>query len=265
MSAVEFVYSENSLDPDCPHLFGQKEAKADILDAFLDELIVGEWASQVSKETELISPHTDKASCFHLRGKSRFLAGDAAPNVVVEVASPSHASPADSDIPWTRSTASPETGVKSSSRTNRKTAVVDATGNPSAASVGNVILAYSSVCKLSSTTYLRRMHLSRKDAVAFVPESKETIEFIFATDMTRCASSEQFKVEIPISLQDGEGRRWPVVLECLRSAGQRHLRLNKGWSEMCRVNGISVGERIRLARWEQASSSNGAFVTVSIM
>jgi len=264
MSAVEFVYSENPLDPECIHLFEQKEATIGILDAFLDKLIVGEWASQGSKETELISPHTDKAFCFHLRSKSRFLAADAAPNVVVDVESPSHASPVDSDIPWTRSTASPETGVKSSSRTNRKTAVVDATGTPST-SVGNAILSYSSVCKLSSTTYLRRMHLSRKDAIAFFPESKETIEFIFATDMTRCASSEQFKVEISVSLQDGEGRRWPVVLECLRSAGQRHLRLNKGWSEMCRVNGICVGKRIRLARWEQTSSSNDPFVTVSIM
>jgi len=109
------------------------------------------------------------------------------------------------------------------------------------------------------------MHLSRNDATALYPECKETVEFIFATDTTRCVSPEQFKVQISVSLHDGEGRRWPVVLECLRSAGQRHVRLNKGWSEMCRANAIYVGKRIRLARWEQTSSSSDAIVTVTIV
>ena len=181
------------------------------------------------------------------------------------IESPSSALLDDSDIPWvtTRSMASPESEIETTSRTNLEKAVADPCGTPKAASVGSVILSYSSVRKVSSTTYLRRMHLSRDDAAAFFPESKEAMEFIFATDMTRRVSPEHFKVEISASLQDGEGRRLPVVLECLRSAGQRHVRLNKGWAEVCRANGISVGMRIRLALWEQAADD--ALVTVTIV
>lgn len=263
MSAVELGLSEHSFHPDCPHLVAHKGA--DIFGAFLDELIVGKWVSQVAKENDSMSPLADKASCSHSRSKSRLLAGDPAPGVFNEMESPSRALMDDSDIPWmtTRSTASPETGAETTSTTNRKKAVAAPPGTPKAASVGNAILSYSSVRKVSSTTYLRRMHLSRDDAAAFFPESKETMEFIFATDMTRSFSPEQLKVQISVSLHDGEGRRWPVVLECLRSAGQRHVRLNKGWAELCSANGISVGKRIRLALWEQASSD--ALVTVTIV
>jgi len=261
MSAVDFGLSEPLFDPDCPHLIAHKGG--DIFGAFSDESIVGNWVSQIAKENDLMSPHADKASCFHSRSKSRLLAGDPAPGVVNGIESPFHALMDDRNIPWTTtcSTASPETGVETTSRTNRKKSVAESLGTQKA-SVGNVILSYSTVRKVSSPTYCRRMHLSRGDAAAFFPESKEMMEVIFATDMTRCASPEQLKVEISVSLHDGEGRRWPVVLECLRSAGQRHVRLNKGWAEVCSANGISVGMRIRLALWKRASSD--ALVTVTI-
>jgi hypothetical protein len=269
MNTLEFGRSEHSLDLACPHLLGHNVPKADIFSAFLDELIVGDWASQVSKETELISPHADKAHCLHARSKSGLFPGDAALSVIVGVESSSCVSTSELHVPLTRSKASPQTGVKSSSRANGagngEKAVADAPGTPEAAFVGNAILSLSYFRKLSSTTYLRRMHLSRNDATALFPECKETVEFIFATDTTRCVSPEQFKVQISVSLHDGEGRRWPVVLECLRSAGQRHVRLNKGWSEMSRANAIYVGKRIRLARWEQTSSSSDAIVTVTIV
>ena len=268
MPAVEFELSEHLFDPDRTHLVAHRGA--DIFGAFSDELIVGKWVSQVTRENDLMSPHADKACCFYVknsysRSKSRLLAGNPAPCVVNGMESPFRALMDDSDIPWatTRSKASPETGVETTSRTNRKKAVANPPGTPKAADVGNTILSYSTVRKVSSTTSLRRMHLSRDDAAAFFPESKETMEFIFATDMTRCVSPPQFKIEISVSLYDGEGRRWPVVLECLRSAGQRHVRLNKGWAEVCSANGISVGKRIRLALWEQASSD--ALVTVTIV
>jgi hypothetical protein len=262
MSAVEFGLSEHLFDHDCPHLVAHEGA--DIFSAFSDEFAVGKWLSQVAKGNDLISRHADKASRFHSRSNSRLLEGYPTPGVVNGMEPPSRALLEHSDIPWTttRSTASPETGGGTSSRTKRKKAVADPRGTAKAVSVGNAIISYSTVRKVSSTTYLRRMHLSRDDAVAFFPESKETLELIFATDLTRCVSPEQFKVEISVSLHDGEGRRWPVVLECLRSAGQRHVRLNKGWSEMCRANGISVGKRIRLALWEQASGDALATVTI---
>jgi len=261
MSAVDYRRSEHSFDPDCIHLVAHKEAN--IYGDFLDDFTVQDWVSQVAPETEFISPHADKASCLYSRSKSGHLAGNAVPSVVVGVESNSCASTAVSGISRTHFTASPETGFETISKTNRKEDVADAPGSHKAASVSNAIISYSSVRKLSSTTYLRRMHLSREDAVAFFPESKETMELIFATDMTRCISPEHFKVKIHVSLYDSEGKRWPVVLECLRSAGQRHVRLNKGWAEACRAIGLSVGKRIRLARWEQASSSKDAFVTVS--
>lgn len=201
----------------------------------------------------------------HSRSKSRQLAGNAALNVVVELESNPHASTAVTCIPRTRSKVSHKTGFKSSStaigsRTGGKD-VANAPGTPKTASVGNAFLSYSPVRKLSSTSCLRRMHLSRSDAAAFFPEGKETIEFIFATDTRRCVTPELFKFELAVSLQDGQGRRWPVVLECLRSAGQRHVRLNKEWAEVCRATGLSVGTSIPLVRLEQASSSRDALVT----
>lgn len=269
MSAAQLENSKFSLDLDCSHLFGHEEAKADIFGAFSNEFIVGACASQVVKEKEAISPYTDRAYCFHSRSSSRLLAVDAAPSADVGMESSSHASTADCRRPRTRFKASPEIGAKSTSRAvgfrTREKAVAVAPGTPRDASAGNTILSFSSVRKISSTTYLRRLQLSRGEAAALFPASKEMMEFIFATDTTRCASPEQLKVETCVSLQDGEGRLWPAVLECLRSGGQRHVRLNKGWSEMCRANGISVGKRIRLALWEQVSSSSGTLVRKTVI
>jgi len=240
-------------------------------DYFLCDHPCDPWSrtSYNSREMSVAEFGYSEHSLNSSRRKFRQLAGNAAPSVVSGVMSHSNESTTDSGIPRTRSKASPKTRFQSipraiGSRAGEK-AIANAPGIPKAASVGSAILSYSSVRKLSSTTYLRRIHLSRDDAAAFFPESKETMEFIFATDMTRCVSPEQFKVELSVSLQDGQGRRWPVVLECLRSAGQRHVRLNKGWAEVCRATGLSVGKSIRLARLEQASSSSDAHVTVSLV
>jgi hypothetical protein len=87
------------------------------------------------------------------------------------------------------------------------------------------------------------MHLSRDDAVALFPEIEKTMESAFATDVQRNVSPGHFKAGVDVSLQDGRGRHWPILLEFVRTAGQRHVRLNKGWVQMCSANGFPVGKR----------------------
>lgn len=260
MSLAESGNNEHVLNHDYHLLVAQKET--DVSRTFLGKF-AGDWASTDARETRPISPPADKGYRCPSTSHSRQLADDAAPSVVAEEESPCHTST--NSNPRKRYTASSELGVKSNPETNREKAAADAPGTSNALSVGNAVLAYSSVRKLSSTTSFRRMHLSRDDAVALFPEIKNTMDFVFITDTKRCQSPEYFKVDIAVSLQDEEGRHWPIMLECLRSAGQRHVRLNKGWAEMSRAIGISVGKRIRLARWEHPSSSNDALITLSVV
>ena len=126
------------------------------------------------------------------------------------------------------------------------------------------IISYTSVRRLSSMTYMRKMHLSKKDAVNLFPELQSSIEALFRIGEKQRDKLGPFKMSVPVSLHDDEGRQWPVVLEGQLTAGQRHVRLINGWAKMCSVKGFSVGKRIRLDRWEQRTSSRGSFVTVSI-
>ena len=95
------------------------------------------------------------------------------------------------------------------------------------------------------------MHLSREDAAELFPDVKSALELVYKTKMTRRESLAPFKKGTCVYIHDIEGRRWPVVLECLRTAGQRHVRFNKGWAEVCSANRISVGMCVRLARWKE--------------
>ena len=61
-------------------------------------------------------------------------------------------------------------------------------------------------------------------------------------------------------------RCWPVLLECVRTAGQRHVYFNKGWAELCSANGLFIGKSAQLARWKEGvSPSHVALVTLSIV
>ena len=145
----------------------------------------------------------------------------------------------------------------------------ESTTNPSCALqelLKNGIPLHSSARRLTNTTYLRRMHLNKEDALGLFPEVENSLEFVFSTKMSRREYSAPFKNGTCVSIHDVEGRRWPVVVECLRTAGQRHVRFNKGWAELCSANGLSIGKRIRLARWKLgSSSSSGTFVTLSVV
>ena len=124
---------------------------------------------------------------------------------------------------------------------------------------------HSSVRKLTNTTYLRRMHLSKEDAVALFPEVESSLEIVFSTKVSRREYSAPFKNGTCVFIHDVEGRRWPVVIECLRTAGQRHVRFNKGWAELCSANGLSIGKRVRLARWKRGTSLDDTLVILSIV
>ena len=124
---------------------------------------------------------------------------------------------------------------------------------------------HSSVRKITNPTYLRRMNLSRDDAAGLFPEFGSILNSVFMRSMSRREYWPPMKKGACVYVHDAEGRRWPVVLECLRTAGQRHVRFSKGWAEMCSANGVSLGKCFRLARWRKgSSSSHSAIVTLSI-
>jgi hypothetical protein len=109
------------------------------------------------------------------------------------------------------------------------------------------------------------MNLSRDDTTGLFPEFESILNSVFMKSMSRREYLPPTKKGACVYIHDAEGRRWPVALECLRTAGQRHVRFNKGWAEMCSANGVSLGKCFRLARWRQgSSSSHSAIVTFSI-
>lgn len=127
-------------------------------------------------------------------------------------------------------------------------------------------LAHVSFRTLTNATYLRRMHLSKEDAIGLFPKMRESIEHVFPTDMKRRASLGSMKIPTTVFIQDDKGRRWPIVLECLRTAGQRHIRINQGWAAVCSANSLSVGKCVRFERWEEASQAvKEAVVTVTML
>jgi hypothetical protein len=267
MASVESAYSgtghgeEHSRDRDCPLLVGRKEAE--IFGAFLNEFAGGDWAFPNMGKLQTASPYADEDFHGCEKGHSSFFASDdSTSSVITGVDSPPQIPTADSNIPRKSPTASPEECGDSRPDSNGGKTGAAAPITPDV-SIFDVILAHASVRVLSNTTYLRRMHLSREDAIAFFPEIKKSIESAFKAGLTRHASPGRFKTGIDVSLHDEQGRRWPVVLEVLRTAGQRHVRLNKGWAQMSIANGFAIGKCIRLARWEQASPSKEALVTVS--
>ena len=159
---------------------------------------------------------------------------------------------------------STETFVDSSSFAEKPGTAVDASRALEEIFFSAIIM-HSSVRKITNSTYLRRMHLSRDDAAGLFPEFESILNFIFTRSMSRRGYSPPIKKGTYVYIHDVEGRRWPIVLECLRTAGQRHVRFNKGWAEMCSANGVSIGKCFRLARWKQGSlSSHSAIVTMSI-
>lgn len=264
MSSVESVLSssgrsEHSFDLNDPLHVTRNDAET--FGAFLDEFTGGDWTPPSARDKRPASPYADENYDDCRREHSTlFASGASASSIVTGVVSTSQTPTVESDIlqkPFTDSSEAP--GSSSFDSGGEKYS-----GDAQASNV-NKTLAFSSVRALSNTTYFRRMHLCKDDAVALFPEMKKTIELVFSSDAKRYTSPGHFKAGIPVSLQDGQGRRWPVVLECHRTAGQRHVRLNKGWVQMCIANGFVVGKRVRLARWEQVSSSKKALVTVSVV
>jgi len=170
--------------------------------------------------------------------------------------------------PRTRQIKSSTKSLVISSLTSGKDKAADASCCPKASAVHRVIL-YGCVRTLTNTTYVRRMHMSREDALGLFPEAKHSLGLVFKPRTKRRASSRNIMIGTSVRIRDPQGRCWPVVLECLRTAGQRHVRLNKGWAEMCVANGLSVGVIIRLARWKNAPSSSSmtqdAHITMSIV
>ena len=82
--------------------------------------------------------------------------------------------------------------------------------------------------------------------------------------MTRLESSAPFKKGTCVYMHATKGRRWPIVLEYSRTAGQRHVRFNRGWAEVCSANAPSIGKSVRLDRWKvRLSPKHVALVALS--
>ena len=251
--------------------------------AFLDEFSDGSWPVPDTKEMRLVSHYGDEdRECpksyfkvFDIEAATSPGVDATSPSVDTTVeTSPSIVATADASpfptengryITETRpSGSSTERCVDSSSFAQKPGTSADA-----CRALGKLILSkqilHSSVRSITNTTCLRRMHLSREDAAGLFPEFISILNSVFMKDASRREYSPPTKRGICVYIHDAAGRRWPVVLECLRTAGQRHVRFNKGWAEMCSANEVSIGECFRLARWKQGSSSSyNAIVTLSI-
>ena len=187
MASAESAYSgtghgeEHSLDRDCPLLVGRKEAE--IFGAFLNEFAGGDWAFPNMGELQTASPYADEDFHGCERGHSGFFASDASTSsAITGVDSPPQIPKDDSNIPRKSLTASPEECGDSRPDSNGGKTSAAAPITPDI-SIFDVILAHSSVRVLSNTTYLRRMHLSREDAIAFFPEIKKAIESALRRDL----------------------------------------------------------------------------------
>ena len=236
--------------------------------AFLEEFSDGSWhLLDTGEMRSILSYRDDYHECPESYSKVFDTAAATSPSVVTTAdASPSPPTANGCGISKARpSGSSTETFVDSSSFAEKPGTAVDASRALEEICLSTIIL-HSSVRKITNATYLRRMHLSRDDAAGLFPEFESILNIVFTMKGTsRREYSPPIKKGTCVYIQDVEGRRWPVVLECLRTAGQRHVRFNKGWSEMCSANGISIGKCFRLARWKQGpSSSHSAIVTLSI-
>lgn len=233
---------------------------AEIFTAFLDEFTEGSWPLPDAGEMRSVSTDGDNA-CQKSYSDNIEETVPSSESVTAKESSPYPASTGSFDDTTTPSGGSTAASADFSPVADKYVNVSHVRDN----FYPRGIISHSSVRKVTNTTYLRRMHLSRDDAVGLFPELKNVTEFVFMTNKTRSESSAFLKRSTCVCIHDVEGRRWPVVVECLRTAGQRHVRFNKGWAEMCSANGISIGKCILLARRKLASSSLGdSVVTVSL-
>jgi len=241
--------------------------------AFLDMFTEVSCPLSDMREKRTISSYTDEGrSCQQSCSKIMNAATTTRMSVATGEYLPYQAATDGCDITRARpSKSSTETCVDSSPLPDKDETATNVSRAINGLSKSGVVL-YSSVRTITNATYLRRMHLSREDAVRLFPEVKSTLDLVNSTKMSRRESLAPFKKGRCVHVHDIEGRRWPVLIECLRTAGQRHVRLNKGWAEMCSANGLSIGRSVRLARWKEilspssssaVASSHGTFVTLS--
>jgi hypothetical protein len=266
----------------------------DMFREFMEEFTIGSWPLSENGSMPPMKRFTDLG---HLGGQSNRRAGDTADNVISFVGSNDQVAVVEGypcrgqkghpktkiegarDLDFLRVSAEVSTKIDNdeanapsrsgsctapSGSTARLTDFTPPSDKDENEAISERIISYTSVRRLSNTTYMRRMHLSKKEAINLFPEVQGNIETIFRIGERQRDKPGPFKMSVPVSLHDDEGRQWPVVLECQLTAGQRHVRLVKGWTELCSVKGFSVGKRIRLDRWEQRTSSRRSFVAVSI-
>ena len=270
--------------------------------AFLDEFSDGSWPPPDTVEMRSVSIYSDEdheSSSLSKNSEKRFgcpesyfkvVGAAAATSPSVDATSPSvdatspsvdaAAAPSPSVVTTADASPSPPTAngcdiAKASPSGSCTETCVDSSsfaekpGNNASRALKELFLSakylHSSVRKITNPTYLRRMNLSRDDAAGLFPEFGSILNSVFMRSMSRREYWPPMKKGACVYVHDAEGRRWPVVLECLRTAGQRHVRFSKGWAEMCSANGVSLGKCFRLARWRKgSSSSHSAIVTLSI-
>jgi len=252
------LYSPNISQKDC-----------EMFSAFLTEFTGGPWPPSDEKDIDSTSPCDREDSL----GDQKSLPNASAANSALKVKGednclPSSSQSAESDIPWAQpgvDSAEPSVNFdRASGKTLTERRKKNASRAVPAAIATHGILSYSSLRELTNTTYLRRINLRMQDAACLFPEAQKTMDLVFLARKMRFKALANFRESVPVCMQDVHGKKWVVELECVRSAGQRHVRFTKGWAEMCIALGLSVGKRFRFDRWVQASSAD-ALVTVSVI
>ena len=234
--------------------------------AFLDKFAEGSMPLSDSGEMRSVPSFSDEAyGCQKDCSETSETTTKTLTNIVMEEDLPHQAPQYDYNGMSASPSGSTETCVNSCSIDNDKDRTAAETSRAFDEIFRSRVVLHSYVRKITNATYLRRMHLSREDAVGLFPEVKGSVEFVSMNKMTRREYSTPLKNGTLVCINDINGKRWPVVLECLRTAGQRHIRFNKGWAKMCSANGLSIGKCVRLARWKHGSSSGDTLVTFSVV
>lgn len=102
----------------------------------------------------------------------------------------------------------------------------------------------SYVYTLTWSTFLRRLHIKVDHAkkVSLLPE---TVNCINSHCSPRYLPDRVFEKQW-VRIRDQHNRVLMVLYECVLVNGQRHSRICKGWSNLCRANYLKVGDQIVL-------------------
>ena len=96
---------------------------------------------------------------------------------------------------------------------------------------------------LSNSTYVRKLYIKANVAAVLFPWSSNGLKAL-SNSKLQTTRAGAFAMRQIVVVRDEQGRHWNVVYEYFQGKGQKHRRLNAGWSQFCKANDLRVGDRI---------------------